>query len=69
MTEKRQFEKDSLLATYRQAGKITTLTGIKPSEMTQKMVKDDPDKQEAFLEGAQEGQRMREKEVVEEKED
>jgi C-terminal processing protease CtpA/Prc len=55
-------EKSSLLEAYRKSGKMTTLTGIKPDEAVQKLIKEDPEKQKAFLDGAQEGQILKEQE-------
>jgi len=62
MTEKNMSEKDALLSAYRQSGKITALTGIKPIEAIQEIIKNDPEKQSAFLDGAAEGQRIRQEE-------
>ena len=62
MTENNASEKDSLLSAYRQSGKVTALTGIKPIEAIQEIIKNDPEKQNAFLDGAAEGQRIRQEE-------
>ena len=56
MTEQPISGEEALLNTYYQSGKLTTLTGIKPDEAIQQLVKEDPKKQAAFLDGAVAGQ-------------
>jgi len=60
MSEQSKPEKESLLDLYRNSGRIHTMTGTKPDEAIQELIKRDPEKQKAFLEGAAEGQRIKE---------
>lgn len=62
MSEQTNSEKETLLDSYRKSGKITAMTGIRPDEAIQKLIKGDPEKQKAFLEGAAEGEILRSKE-------
>jgi hypothetical protein len=67
MSEQPISEKETLLESYRKSGKITALTGIKPAEPIQKLINDDPEKLKAFLDGAQEGQDLKDSEDPPEK--
>ncbi len=55
MTEQNNFDDLSIEEKYRLLGRAVGHAGIKPSEGIQEIIKKDPDKQKAFLEGAVEG--------------
>jgi hypothetical protein len=53
-------EELSDLELYQLLGRLTVITGNKPSDLVQKYIESDPEKQEAFLQGAEEAQRLKE---------
>lgn len=64
MIEQHPDKNDSLLQAYRQLGKLSIFTGIKPVDAIQNILGSDPKKQAAFLDGATEGQSIKEEEEI-----
>ncbi len=60
--QERDLADRSILEIYYQLGKVSSHSGIKPIEAIQEIIKSDPEKQAVFLEGAAEGQRLKEEE-------